>query len=111
MNNLATPTSNRRLNQYLTNDIHGASPEQLIMKVYNFAILNCQRHEMIKTNDAIQVLINALNFENEVAKEISLGLLRLYIYCQDQMRKKNYDEVLKILTDLRDTWDAALKNR
>ncbi|MBI5730577.1 MAG: flagellar protein FliS [Ignavibacteriales bacterium] len=109
MNNLASSTTNRRLNLYLTNDIQSASPEQLIMKVYDFAILNCQRHEMIKTNEALQVLVNALNFENEAAKEISLGLLRIYVYCQEQMRKKNFREVQKILTDLRDTWQTALQ--
>ena len=101
----------RNFNPYLLNDINNASPEQLIMKVYDFAILNCQRHEMIKTNEAIQVLVNALNFDNETAKEISMGLLRLYQFCQEQTRKNNYDEVYKILTGLRDTWQTALMNR
>ncbi len=111
MNGMATATANRRLNQYLANDIRGASPEQLIMKVYDFAILNCKRQEMLKTNEALQVLITSLNFENEAAREISVGLFRLYQYCQDQMRKKNYKEVEKILTELKSTWTAALQNR
>lgn len=102
--------NNRRINQYLVNEITGAKPEQLILKVYDFAILNCQKHEMIKTNEALQVLINALNFEDEAAKEISVGLLRLYQYCQNQMRKKNNEIVLRILTELRDTWRSALRN-
>lgn len=101
----------RKVNQYLVNEVSGAKPEQLIMRVYDFAINNCQKHDMIKTNEALQVLINALNFDHPAAKEISVGLLRLYNYCQDQMRKKNYDEVYKILTDLRDTWRTALQNR
>ncbi len=111
MNGMATATANRRLNQYIINDIQGASPVQLIMKVYDFAILNCKRQEMLKTNEALQVLITSLNFENEAAREISVGLFRLYQYCQDQMRKKNYKEVEKILTELKSTWTAALQNR
>ena len=111
MNSLASSTTNRRLNQYLTNDIQGASPEQLIMKIYDFAILNCRRQEMLKTNEALQVLITSLNFENEAAKEISVGLLKLYQYCQEQMRKKKFREVEIILTDLKNTWTVALQSR
>lgn len=100
-----------KLNKYLTNDIVSASPEQLIMKVYDFAILQCQRNNMLKTNEAIQVLINSLNFEDPQAKEISVGLLKLYHFCQEQMRKNKTDIVLQILTELRDTWRLALLNR
>ncbi|MCX7875600.1 MAG: flagellar protein FliS [Melioribacteraceae bacterium] len=102
---------NRRINQYLNNDINQASPAQLILKVYDFAILNCQKKNMIKTNEAIQVLINSLNFDLEGARDISIGLFRLYQYCQEQTRKNNFEEAQKILTELRDTWKQALTNR
>lgn len=103
--------SNRRVNQYLMNDVLDASPEQIIMKIYDFAILNCQKHNMVKTNEALQVLINALNFEHAEAKEISVGLFRIYQYLQDQMRKQNYDLVYRTLTELKETWESALANR
>ncbi|MBI1938131.1 MAG: flagellar protein FliS [Ignavibacteriales bacterium] len=99
-----------KTNSYLVNQINNASPQQLIMKVYDFAIINCQKNEMIKTNEALQVLINALNFDDPSAREISNGLLRLYQYCQDQMRKQNTGVVLKILKELRDTWNNSMKN-
>lgn len=99
-----------KTNQYLVNQISIASPQQLIMKVYDFAIMNCQKNEMLKTNEALQVLINALNFDEPSAKEISSGLLKLYQYCQDQMRKHNNQIVLKILTDLRNTWRESMNN-
>ena len=102
---------NRRVNQYLNNEINQASPAQLVLKVYDFAILNCQRKNMLKTNEAIQVLINSLNFDLEGAREISVGLLRLYQYCQDLTRKNKFEEAQNILTELRDTWKMALKNR
>ena len=100
-----------KLNPYLVNEINNASPAQQIMKVYDFAILKCQKEDMIKTNEALQVLIDCLNFTDESAKEISIGLFRLYQYCQEEMRKKNYKEVHKILSGLRETWREALKTR
>jgi flagellar secretion chaperone FliS len=107
----ATAWSNRRVNQYISNDILDASPEQIIMKIYDFAIRNCQQHNMIKTNDALQVLINALNFDHPEAKEISIGFYRIYRYCQDQMRKQNYEIVFKVLSELKQTWETALAQR
>ncbi|MDP3831209.1 MAG: flagellar protein FliS [Ignavibacteriaceae bacterium] len=102
---------NQRANQYVINEILSASPEQLIMKVFSFAIVNCQKKNMIKTNEALQVLIDALDFDNPAAKEICIGFYRIYRYCQEQMRKKNYDIVLKTLTDLKETCETALQNR
>ncbi len=104
-------SANQRINQYLNNEILSATPEQLIMRIYDFAILNCQKHNMIKTNEALQVLINVLNFENPAAKEVSIGLFRLYQFCQDQMRKRKYEVVQRVLTELKESWELALKNR
>jgi flagellar secretion chaperone FliS len=101
----------QRINQYISNEILSATPEQLIMKIYDFAIVNCQRHNIIKTNEALQVLINALNFDDPAAKEISIGLFRLYQFGQDQMRKRKYDVTLRVLTELKEAWETALKNR
>ncbi|MEW5841743.1 MAG: flagellar export chaperone FliS [Bacteroidota bacterium] len=98
-----------KINQYLINQVSASTPEQLILKVYDFAISSCLKHDMLKTNDALQVLINSLNFEDARAKEISVGLLNLYIFCQNQMRKKNFQAVQKILSELRETWQAALR--
>jgi flagellar secretion chaperone FliS len=92
--------------QYLVNEILEATPQQIILKIYDFAIVNCQRQDLIKTNNALQELINALSFEGDEVKKISLGLLKLYQFCQEQMRQKNYDLVVKILSELRDTWTS-----
>jgi flagellar secretion chaperone FliS len=102
---------NKGVNQYLNNELMNASPEQLIMKVYDFAILNCQKKNLVKTNEALQVLITALNLDDPRAREIAIGFLKIYTYCQKQVRKRKFDEVQKILEDLRLTWTTALKNR
>ncbi|MBU1097689.1 MAG: flagellar protein FliS [Ignavibacteriae bacterium HGW-Ignavibacteriae-2] len=107
MYNTASSYTQQRLNQYLVKEIMEASPQQLLIKIYDFAILNCQRRNIIKTNNAIQELINSLNFQDESAREIATGLLRLYQFCQDHMRKNEYELVYKVLTELRDTWRKA----
>ncbi len=112
MQNYTTLNRNRsNMNPYLVKDILEATPQQLVIKLYDLAILNCKKQEMVKTNNVIQALIDALNFEDEEAAQISTGLLRLYKYCQDQMRKGNYEIVLTVLNELRDSWlDAFNKN-
>ncbi|MCK9210232.1 MAG: flagellar protein FliS [Ignavibacteriaceae bacterium] len=105
---LANNNSNR-MNQYLVKEILEATPQQLLIKVYDFAIVNCNKHNMVKTNNAIQELINSLNFETESVREISTGLLRLYLFCQEQMRLQKYDTVNTILVELRSTWVEAFR--
>lgn len=98
-----------KVNQYLVKEILEATPQQLLIKIYDFAITNCQKHDMVRTNNALQELINSLSFEGEAVRNVSTGLLRLYKFCQEQMRAQNYDIVYKILTELRETWMDAFQ--
>ena len=91
----------KRVNAYLSKDVLDASPQKLLLKVYDFAITNCRKNDMVRTNKALGELINALNFENSETKEFSLGLMSLYQFCQDQMRKGEIEIVEKILVELR----------
>jgi len=95
---------NNKANAYLTKEILDASQEKLLLKVYDFAIVNCQRGNIEKTNKGLTLLMNALNFDDEKALEISSGLFRLYQFAQDQMRKGKSEITLKILSDLREVW-------
>jgi flagellar protein FliS len=103
MLNYSTPNTQNRLNPYLIKEISEGTPQQIFIKIYDFAIVNCKKKDLIKTNTAIQELINALRFDDEF-REFSTGLYKLYLFCQEQMRKKNYGIVLTILTELRDSW-------
>jgi flagellar protein FliS len=100
--------SSGSLNQYLLKEIMEATPKQLIIKVYDIAIVSCKKQDFMRANNAIQVLINSLRFEGEGVKEISTGLLRLYLFCQEQTRKKNFELATSILSELRDTWLKVL---
>lgn len=109
MLNYSTQNSRDRLKQYQMKDILDATPQQLLIKIYDFAILNCNKKNLAKTNAALQELINTLRFDDQ-CKEISTGFYRLYLYCQEEMRKKNYPIVLKILTELRESWINAFNS-
>jgi flagellar protein FliS len=88
-----------------------STQEKLLLKVYDYAITNCRLHNLEKTNKAIRQLISGLKFddENSEVNNFSIGIYRLYMYCQDQMRKKNYEVVERILTELRESWTQTFK--
>lgn len=108
MYNSTFTANSGRTNQYLIKEIMEATPQQLLIKIYDIAIISSQKKDFMKTNNAIQILINALRFDSDDIKEISTGLLRLYLFCQDQTRKNNFELATKILTELRDTWQKVL---
>jgi len=99
----------KQANSYLVKEILEASPQKLVMKIYDFAIANCRRKDMGKTNKAVSELIVALNFETDEVKEISFQLLRLYQFVQDQTRQGDFDIALKVLSGLRQTWYEAFE--
>lgn len=95
-----------RANAYLVKEVLEATPQKLLLKVFDFAILHCKKGDVFRTNNALSELINSLNFEDESARDLSIQLLRLYQFSQEEMRKQNTEVVLKILTGLRDTWSS-----
>lgn len=97
-------SKNNRANAYLAKEILEATPKKLLLKIYDFALVHCKKGNMEKTNKAIQELINALRFDEPKSKDFSIGLLKLYQFCQEQMRKGESDIVYKILSDLREAW-------
>jgi len=100
-----------KINPYLANQILNASPEQLLIKIFDVAVINSEKKDMIKTNNAVQELIGLLRFDDESYKDLSINLIRLYQYCQDQARKSNFDIVTKILTELRESWLQVIQNK
>jgi len=101
---------NSQLNPYLLKEILEATPQQLILKIYDLAIISCRKENLVKANGSIQALANALNFENKEAAKISIGLLRLYKFCQEKVRENNFNIVIKILSELREAWSKAFVN-
>jgi len=91
---------------YKKNEIMGLTPVHLILKVFDYVIVNCKRRDLSKVLAGLTQLIAALNFDY---KEISLGFFRLYRYCQSEARKGKFEEVVNIIGELRSSWAQAFK--
>ena len=98
------PTLQKGISRYQTNSILNASPQELIMKLYDLAILSIKKGDYKKANLVLTELIGALNFEYN---EVALGFFKLYRYCQEKLYKKESEEPLNILKELRRAWAQA----
>jgi len=90
--------------RYKKDEIMSLTPVQLILKLYDYVVVNSKKRDLSKVNAGLAQLISALNFEY---REISLGFFRLYQYCQNQARKGNFAEVEHIIGELRSSWAKA----
>jgi len=98
------PGARKAIDLYHQNSILNASPEELILKVYDLTIVSIHKRDIKKANLAISELIAALDFEYH---DEAMGLFKLYRYCQDCIYKSQYDEAYSIIQDLRNTWAEA----
>ena len=90
--------------RYLEEQVASLSPVQILIRVYDVAIVSCARGDRQKVRQALVQLIASLNFEY---RDISLGLFRLYNYCLRQIQVGRLDEVNRVLSGLRDAWVEA----
>jgi len=91
---------------YHKNEIMNLSPTQLVLKIYDIAILSCKLKDSMKVSKALVELISALDFEKG---DIAIGLFKLYQYCMDIVKKGNFEEAQKILSELREAWLKVVK--
>jgi flagellar protein FliS len=111
-------------NQYRTIAVTTASPEKLLLMLYDGLVIDLKQAKqaieqrdpatahtyLIKGQDIITELMRTLNMKYEV----SANLYRLYDYLRRRLIRANVkkdaaiiEEVLKIVTGLRATWAAA----
>ena len=90
--------------QYLEDQLSGLSPVQLLIRMYDVAVVACARRDRQRLSQALVQLIGSLNFKYQ---EISVGSFRLFNYCLRQARMGRFDEVKAILVGLRDAWVQA----
>jgi flagellin-specific chaperone FliS len=87
--------------EYLQQDVMGASPLRLVIMAYDVAIKACEQQNFTKAVQAVSLLRDALNFDYA---EASTGLFRLYQWCLDCIRQEEYALALTTLRELRDAW-------
>ena len=96
------PTGNQ--NPYLVQKIMTASPEQLIVYIFDAGIAACGQENKVKSMQAVQELINSLNFDH---KPVAATFYSMYRYILDQLHQMNFEEAKKMLTELRQAWVKA----
>ncbi|RKY56491.1 MAG: hypothetical protein DRP89_01245 [Candidatus Neomarinimicrobiota bacterium] len=96
-----------KTNPYLVQKILTASSEQLVAYIYDAAIISCARKEKVKASQAVQELINSLNFDSD--KNIAVKFFQLYHYILDQINSENFNRARELLNELRETWNKAMK--
>jgi flagellin-specific chaperone FliS len=91
--------------QYRDQQILSASPMQLLLMVYEQAIVQCEARDAQRAQRAITELIGALNFD---AGEVAVDLFRLYEYCLWELRRRHFADAAHILRRLKSAWEDAL---
>ncbi len=89
---------------YREQQILSATPMQLLLMVYDEAIVSCEARQKQRAGRAVTELIGALNFD---AGEIATDLFRLYEYCLMEIRQERYPAAATILRRLKQAWEDA----
>lgn len=116
-------STTKHLFEYRKQAVNGASPLQLIVMLYDGALrfmeagraaivagnLEQQNASLQKAQRIIAELISCLDMAQ--GGEIAQNLFGLYTYCYNQLVEANFDDradlvdqVMKIMSDLRESW-------
>jgi flagellin-specific chaperone FliS len=93
------------LRAYRAQQIEGQDPGRTILLVYDAARAACRERRMRTALQAVEELAAALDLEQG---QIAEGLLALYAYVMRRIREGAWEDALRILDELRDTWAEAL---
>lgn len=87
---------------YRQQQVQGAGPLQSILLVYDAAVAACARQDLARALEALSILRGGLDFSQ--GGKIAARLQSLYLYCEAQVRRRQFDESRHILRELRNAW-------
>jgi len=93
------------IDTYRTNQVLGASPGQLVLLLYDHVIRCLKNEDMRGASKGLVELMGSLDLDYQ---EVSGRLFSLYEYCLDMVKKSEYEQASKILTEMRQMWAAAI---
>ena len=91
-----------RATEYKERQIMTASPLDLVVLAYDAALMGCSAKETWRALEALCELRKGLNWE--AAPEIAPRLQAIYEYCEECVRKGDFEVTTRILRELRETW-------
>lgn len=68
-------------------------------------LVGCNQHDLERTVTAVNLLRDTLDYN--YAPDFAMGLYQLYTYFGEMARKGEYEELAKMLRELRTTWAQA----
>jgi len=83
-----------------------ASPEQLVVYIYDIAIAACGREEQEKAIQAIQLLIRSLNFDD---RQVAGSFYQVYRTILEFLYRRQFSDAHKIISEIRETWIKAMR--
>ncbi|MCF7885364.1 MAG: flagellar protein FliS [Candidatus Marinimicrobia bacterium] len=99
-------TKGKKTNPYLVQKVLSASPEELILYIYDAAIAACGNSDQSKAAEAIQELINALNFEK---RTVANTFYQMYQHILHLIHNNKFNRAKELIREIRDTWAQAMK--
>ena len=94
------------INAYKENQVVGASPGKLILLLYDHVIKCLKTCDMRGASKGLVELMSSLDLDYQ---EISGRLFSLYEYCLDLVKKGEYEQALKIISEMRQMWATAIE--
>nr|BCX01160.1 MAG: hypothetical protein KatS3mg041_1206 [Bacteroidota bacterium] len=94
--------------QYKQQEILSASPEELVLTLYDLGLQACARRDRDRLRLVLRELINSLNFDYE---EVARTFFELYMYCLHQTHNGHFEAVREVLAELRQQWKNHVLKR
>ncbi len=98
-----------RMRQYQQQAVRSASPEQLILKLYDHGIASCRRNDRVKVRAVLVELVSSLDFEQ--GGDIANRLSSLYEYCLAESATGDLIAIEEVLCGLREAWKQGVMAR
>ena len=98
-----------RMRQYQQQAVRVATPEQIVLKLYDLGIAACHRDDRARLRAVLVELLSSLNFEQ--GGEIAQRLSALYEYCLNECASGNVSGVEALLSGLREAWKQGVLTR
>jgi flagellar secretion chaperone FliS len=99
-------STQNRFSSYQAQAVMSASPEQLIVKLYDLGISACHRDDRFKVRAVLRELISSLDMDK--GGDIAGRLYSLYAFCMDHSSSGDLEAIADILSGLREAWKTSV---
>ncbi len=98
-----------RMRQYQQQAVRSASPEGIILKLYDLAVASCRSGDRPKVRAVIVELLSSLDFEK--GGEIAERLSEIYQFCLTESAMGDLGVIEEVMGGLRDAWKHGVMAR